>query len=190
MRSPFVDLLRDFGRAAAEHDLGWYLFGAQAALLYGANRLTAAVDVTVQLGDCGTGTFAGTLVAGGFALRVDDESFVGQTRVLPVVHTASGIPADVVLAGPGLEELFLGRATPRDLEGVEVPVACAEDVVTMKILAGRPRDLDDAVAVLAAQGSGIDVARIRDTLGMLEEGLGQSDLLPALDRALDLAKAD
>jgi hypothetical protein len=29
----------------------WYLFGAQAALLYGASRLTADVDVTVQLGN-------------------------------------------------------------------------------------------------------------------------------------------
>ncbi len=107
MRSPFVDLLDAFGRAAAAHDLGWYLFGVQAALLYGANRLTADVDVTVHLGTCATQTFVGDLMEQDFRLLVWDDAFVEQTRVLPVIHTPTGITADVVLAGPGLEELFL-----------------------------------------------------------------------------------
>lgn len=188
VRSPFVELLASFGRAAAEHDLGWYLFGAQAALLYGANRLTADVDVTVHLGSHPTNTLADALERHGFRLRVEDDTFVQQTRVLPVLHEPTGITADVVLAGPGLEELFLRRARDRDLDGVEVPVACAEDVVAMKILAGRPRDLDDAVSILAAQGTDIDLDGIRETLRTLEEGLGQSDLLPALERALELSR--
>ena len=51
------------------------------------------------------------------------------------------IPVDVVLAGPGPEELFLARARQETVEEVAVKVASPEDVVAMKVLAGRPKDL-------------------------------------------------
>src|SRR5438128_1463929 len=73
-----------------------------------------------------------------FRLRVSNvDSFVAQTRVLPFVHQPTGMPLDVVLAGPGLEELFLERARPLDLGGVEVPVISPEDLLVTKVLAGR-----------------------------------------------------
>lgn len=39
----------------------------------------------------------------------DAAGFVERTRVLPMVHRGTAIPVDMVLAGPGLEELFLSR---------------------------------------------------------------------------------
>jgi hypothetical protein len=54
----------------------------------------------------------------------------------------SGMGVDLVLAGPGPEELFFERAEDRVIEGVRIRVASAEDVVTMKLLAGRPKDVD------------------------------------------------
>jgi len=49
MPSPVAELLADL--AGALHGLGvsWFLFGAQTAILHGAARLTADVDVTVRL---------------------------------------------------------------------------------------------------------------------------------------------
>jgi hypothetical protein len=41
----------------------------------------------------------------------------------------------------------------------------------MKVLAGRPQDLDDTVAVLRAQGDGLDAALARATLLKLERVL-------------------
>src|SRR5580765_8174440 len=49
MRSPVADLLADAAAALAAADVRWYLFGAQAAILHGAARLTADVDITVRL---------------------------------------------------------------------------------------------------------------------------------------------
>ena len=60
------------------------------------------------------------MAAAGFALRVDDPDFVRRTRVMPFVHLATGMPLDVVLAGSGLEEGFLNRATTVDLAGTSV----------------------------------------------------------------------
>jgi hypothetical protein len=186
--SPFVDLLADLAGALDEVGAGWYLFGAQAALIHGAARLTADVDVTIHLRGVDTKALVKALTGAGFQMRVEGDDFLARTRVLPVVHTATGIPADLVLAGPGLEELFLERAEIRDLDGVKVPVARAEDIVVMKILAGRPKDLEDVVAILAAHPGDLDIELARGTLRMLEEALGQSDLLPELQRAMDRAR--
>ena len=163
MPSPFVELLADLAGALDSVGAGWYLFGAQAALLHGAARLTADVDITIHLRDADTKALVKALSDAGFQMRVEGDDFIARTRVLPVVHTATGIPGDLVLAGPGLEELFLERAEIRDLDGVKVPVARAEDIVVMKILAGRPKDLEDVVAILAAHPDDFDVELAQQT---------------------------
>lgn len=187
MPSPFVDLLGALARAFDAIGAGWYLFGAQAALLYGVARFTADVDVTVHLRDEDPKALVEALSAAGFQMRVSGEDFIERTRVLPALHTATGIPVDIVIAGPGIEELFLERAEAHDLEGVRVPVARAEDILVMKILADRPKDIEDVVAILAAHPNDLDLALVRSTLGLLEEALGQSDLHPALERAIERA---
>jgi hypothetical protein len=189
MPSPVADFLDDLSHALAALQVRWYLFGAQAALLYGASRLTADVDVTLHLpAGLDNATLTNGLNAHRFQVRITDPTFIAQTRVIPVVHTASGLPADLVIAGPGLEEAFLQRAVSRQIEGVSVPVAAPEDIVVMKILAARPKDFEDVVAILSAQGESLDMTLARTVLEQLEEALGQSDLVPQLDNAAARAK--
>ena len=101
---------------------------------------------------------------------------------MPFVHGVTGVPVDVVLAGPGLEDQFFERAVIRDIDGLSVPVASSEDVV--KILAGRPKDQEDVIAIVAAYGDAFDERAVRETLGQLEQALAQSDLIPAFEAAL------
>lgn len=102
--------------------------------------------------------------------------------VVPLVHTRTGFEVDLVVAGSGLEQIALGRATAAVLDGVLVPVASATDLVVMKVLAGRGKDLDDVRAIIA--GGEVDLAEVRDLLAQLEAALDQSDLLPTLEAAL------
>lgn len=183
--APLADLLADLGRALAQLGVRWYLFGAQAAILYGVARLTADVDVTVDLASRSIPELTATLTTGGFELRMPDaEAFAERTRILPCVHRQTRIPLDIVLAGPGLEEQFFSRAREHAFGQLRVPVASAEDLLTMKMLAGRPKDLDDVVAIARAHGSGLDLARIRETLRMLEQALNRRDLVQEFERAL------
>jgi hypothetical protein len=181
MRSPVGELLAALEAALRAFGVRWYLFGAQAVLLYGGARLTADVDVTVELGDRPTATLVAALATAGFALRIADvDDFVARTSVLPLVHTTTATPIDIVLAGPGPEALFLDRRRIVEVEGVAVPVARPEDLVVMKVLAGRPKDVDDVLAILAANAD-LDLDVIRETLGVLERALDQSDLVPAFE---------
>lgn len=188
MPSLVAELLRDLAVVLDGLAVDWYLFGAQAAIVHGAARLTADVDVTVLLpAVLSTRTLVDALERCGFEPRFDDARFLQRTRVIPLQHPRTGIPVDIVLGGPGLEEAFAARARRSDIEGADVPVASAEDLVVMKILAGRPKDLEDVAAVLAAQRQRFDVTYARVTLDALEEALGQSDLRPSFERCWSAA---
>ena len=152
MPSPIGEVLAALEACFDSLGVRWYLFGAQAAIYHGVARLTADVDVTILPEPHSTSELVSALEANGFRLRVTGtDHFVARTRVLPFVHSATRLPVDVVLGGPGIEELFLERAETHRIEGVRVPSATVEDVVTMKILAGRPKDLDDAEGMLRAR---------------------------------------
>jgi hypothetical protein len=181
-----VEVYRALRDALSNLRARWYVFGGQAAILHGATRFTEDIDITVDLGDRPTATLVAALAQAGCVLRIDDaDDFVGKTRVLPCIHEASGIPVDVVLAGPGIEELFFEHVSPIEIEGVSIPVASAEDIIVMKILAGRPKDLEDVVGILVARASDLDLPSIRETLGMIELAIGQSDLRPLFEQCLD-----
>ena len=183
VRSPVADLLADLAAALGAQGIPWYLFGAQAAIVYGVARLTADVDVTVQApANRPVAEWIAALEAHRFQPRFRDPAFLAQTRVLPLVHDPTGLPVDLALAGPGLEEEFLARARRLSVDGVVVPVVDVSDLVILKVLAARPKDLDDVAALLRVQADLIDDARVRQVLTMLEEALGQSDLVPEFER--------
>lgn len=188
MNSPAASLLSDLADVLGHVGLRWYVFGAQAVLLYGRPRLTEDVDVTVFLGETPHNRLIAELVAVGFTLDpVADEQFIRTTRVLPFVHHSSGMAADIVLGGPGLEELFVERAEPRSLGGVTVPVICVEHLLVTKVLAGRDKDRADAREILAGNSEKIDLDEVRALLDQLEVGLGRSDLVPLLETLLPSA---
>jgi len=181
------DALRAFERAFRTLDARWFVFGAQAAIFYGVARATADVDVTVEPGGRTTRELADALVDAGFSLRFPDEDFVARTRVLPVKH-ASGMPADVVLGDSPIEALFFDRVERHRIDGANVPVAAVEDIVVMKVLAGREKDRSDIVPMLRSRRAKVDLDQIRSTLGLLEQTLDQSDLLPEFERLLKVAR--
>jgi hypothetical protein len=159
----------------------WYVFGAQAVILYGVPRLSADVDVTLALEPDAPERFVQDMQAAGFTLRVDDPDFVRRTRVMPFVHTPTGMPLDVVLAGSGLEDEFLARARWTDAGGTMLPLIDVADLVIAKVLAGRPKDIDDARALWGLHGGTVDEGRVRRTLRLLEVALAQGDLVSTFD---------
>jgi hypothetical protein len=166
-------VLRRWGR--------WYLFGAQAVILHGFPRLSGDVDVTLEMMPEERTRFVQEMRDAGFDPVIDDPEFLHRTLVIPFLHRPTQMPLDLVLAGSGLEKDFLGRARPVDVAGTAVPLIDIEDLFIAKILAGRPKDMEDARALWRVRGRDVDAARIRGILRLLEEALSQSDLVPAFD---------
>jgi predicted nucleotidyltransferase len=135
----------------------WYVFGAQAVVAYGRPRMTADVDVTVLLGDDSALELVRVLRENGFDTRFAlDADFLSTVRLVPMLHLATGMPVDVVISQPGLQEEIWNRSRPVEIGGVQVPLVSVEDLVAMKILAGRRKDLEDVRGILLEQWDGVD----------------------------------
>ena len=187
-----TELIATVGDALASLGVRWYVCGAQAVLVWGRPRTSADVDVTVAIDPSAARSFIAHMEAQGFQVRLHDpEGFVVRTRVVPLLHTSTGLPLDVVLAGPGLEQEFLDRAVEVNLgDGVRAPVITAEDLVSGKILAGRPKDLEDVRGILQQQLGRLDLERIRNVLSALEQALSRGDLLPVFEAELRWVEKD
>jgi hypothetical protein len=99
-----------------------------------------------------------------------------ETRIYPVTHKPTGWNFDLVLAGPGLEQRFLDEVRIVAVGRHRIPVIAPEHLVTLKILAGRPKDLEDVRGMLRI--AELDHASVERTLAELESMLDQRDLIP------------
>ncbi len=175
-----ANCIRDLSRALRDHD--WCLIGAQAAILYGSTRTTLDVDISVRAEPAEAGDLLLRLAAAGFTPRIDDlANFAARTRVLLLAHESSGLSVDLVLAGPGLEEIFLARAHATRVFGTNVPVLAPEDLVASKLLAGRPHDIEDVAAVMKNTPDLVD-SQIEETLRLFEQALDRSDLMSTFEQ--------
>jgi hypothetical protein len=60
-------------------------------------------------------------------------------------------------------------------------VIAPDDLMIAKVLAGRPKDLEDVAALWRLHRASVDANRIRATLQLLEEALARNDLVRAFD---------
>lgn len=153
----------------------WYVFGAQAVAMHGAQRTTQDVDVTVLVG-ASTSTIFAALRRAKLTPTFADEAFVAQTRVIPCEHEESGWKVDLVLGGPGLEEVIAAESERKRIGRRTVPVLRLEHLLVLKTLAGRTQDLGDIDRLLRAR-SDVDHAEVVDLLAMLEAELAESGLV-------------
>jgi predicted nucleotidyltransferase len=189
-RAQIAEVFAAFGLAMQERGARWYVYGGQAVLVYGRPRMTVDVDITVDAGGARAGELLTTLERHGFeALFPLPEGALAQARLLRIVHASTEVPLDVVLASGGIEEMLLAGARTIDLDGVAVPMISAEDLLALKVLAGRRKDLEDARGVLAAQAGRLDLERTRLLLAAFERSLDRPGLLAKLERLLGTGRA-
>jgi hypothetical protein len=147
------------------------IVGGIANAVWGEPRATIDVDVTIAVEDSELGD---TIQAIGrhFRSPVSDASaFVRHTRVLPL-DTAEGVRIDVIFALLPFELDAIHRARKLTVADRIVAVVSPEDLVLMKIISDRPRDLADAEAILRRRATEMDrdylEPRVRELANLLE----------------------
>jgi hypothetical protein len=180
--SALADLARTFSLLGRR----WYVFGAQAVAAAGVPRFTADIDVTVEATPEETGPLLAALRRNDIVARETEglARFVAETRVLPAVHVPSTLPIDIVLAGPGLEEEMLGRVRMRRVGRLKIPFIDTADLVSLKLLAGRPKDLEDVRGLLRTSSDELDVDIARERIAMLGALLEDPSLARSFEQLL------
>jgi len=69
-----------------------------------------------------------------------------------------------------------------DLSGVLVPVLCVEDLIATKVVAGRRKDREDILGILAQRGAALDVDQLRRVLVAFDEGLEEPRAVARFER--------
>ena len=168
-----MSVFADLARWLETQSWPWYLFGGQAALVHGGTRVTADVDVTVVLDPSEFDRLEATIPAA-FARRAD-RAFTEQTLVVPLMHLPSAVPVDLVLGATAFEAEIASRARRARVGGSWTPLIAAEDLLVLKLLAGRPHDLFDAAEVRAANPN-LDEGAVRARVAAFAAALDDPDL--------------
>jgi hypothetical protein len=161
------------------------VIGGVAASILGRPRVTRDVDALVRIEE---GRWQAFLESGrrfGFIPRIPDAlAFAAKSRMLLVRHEPTTIDIDVTFAELPYESEVIERATPKAVgEDLILPLPAPEDLVVMKAIAGRPRDLADIEALLDAFPK-IDKGSVRRQVREFTKALERPDLLEQLESLL------
>lgn len=184
---PLVPLLAALGDLVAwlqAAEVPGVVIGGVAASLLGRPRVTRDVDALVMLDETGWVRFLAAGEQFGFEPRRSDViEFAHEARVLLVQHVPSGIDTDIVFGALPFEEEAVAKAVWVNVAGVRLPLPTPEDLIIMKMVAHRPRDLGDIEAVLDTHPE-LDAERVRRWVREFSVALGMPDLLTDLEKML------
>jgi len=167
----FETLLARLAQALDAAQLPYMVIGGQAVLFYGAPRLTQDVDITLGVAPDRLADVLSMIETVGLRPLVDPESFVAETLVLPCEDETTGIRVDLVFSYAGYERMAMTRTQPVQIQSESVQFTSVEDLVIQKLVAGRPRDLEDLKGILLRQPDA-DLDYVRRWLGEFDAALG------------------
>lgn len=168
----FENLLGRISRQLRLAKIPYMVIGGQAVLLYGEPRLTKDIDITLGVGIEAFEKIKGSVSRLGLTtLPEDPKKFVRETMVLPLLDPGSGIRVDLIFSSLSYERQALQRAKRVKLGKSLIRFASLEDVVIHKVIAGRPRDLEDIKGMLMKNPT-YDRRYIRKWLKEFDQALG------------------
>ncbi|HPO13885.1 MAG TPA: hypothetical protein PLI09_10605 [Candidatus Hydrogenedentes bacterium] len=172
--------LPDVASWLAEAKAPYCLIGGVAASILGSARTTLDIDVLIVLEE--TKWDAALALAGkhGLVPRISDcMAFARKSRVLLLNHHPSGVDVDVVIAGLPFEQELVQNAGLSEAGAIKMHVARREDLIIMKAVAQRPRDMADIEGMLNS-ASYIDWPYIESWVQQFAQALDRSDMVQAL----------
>ncbi len=156
--------------------LPYVLIGGLAVATLGEPRTTLDVDVSVWVAPEGLDAAVLCLSKHLRPLPPQPQTFVRERRVLPVV-TSSGVRADIIFSTLEVERGTIRRGIPKQVAGRFIQVASVEDMLLMKLVSEREKDLADAKALLRRFGPALDRAYLLPKLEELSEALARPGII-------------
>lgn len=166
------------------------LAGGMAIAIRGEPRFTRDIDlVVVAPGDREMEALVFELRGAGYEVVALVEHEARGRLATARLATSGGLVVDLIAASCGIEAEIVDRATAVAIPGIgDIPVARAEELLAMKILAmtdRRPQDRIDAVSLLLVSST-LDLDAVREDLRLIRaRGFHrEQDLLAKLDLVL------
>lgn len=152
--TPFQDFVELFERLG----IPYALIGGLAVSVHGIPRPTHDLDFTISLDRGRVQVLFEAAAELGYT--VSDEftkGWVDQVGGMPLVRVRQwlrgrSVDIDIFLAETRLQASLLARRSRLEVDGVPVWVVSPEDLILLKLIASRPRDIGDVMDIFLAQG--------------------------------------
>jgi Nucleotidyl transferase AbiEii toxin, Type IV TA system len=184
--APLQSPLAAIQRLLEHFDDQGVIIGGVAASVLGTPRLTVDVDVVILLSVSRLSELLQAAGEVGLVPRIaDTEQFARRNRVVLLQHEESGIGVDVSLGMLPFEEEVVARSSVHQIGDIEVRLPTPEDLIILKAVAHRPKDLLD-ITEITKRHPDLDGARIehwvREFAAALEMPELWEDIAPLLKR--------
>jgi predicted nucleotidyltransferase len=181
---PLLSALRDLVAWLKAKRVEGLIIGGVAASILGRPRVTRDVDALVLLGEKDWSEFLSAGTEFGFVARVTDPlDFARKAKVLLVRHKPSGIDVDVTFGALPFEKEAITNGVWVDLRGVRLPLPTAEDLIIMKAVAHRPRDLVDIESIMDAHQK-LNLRKIRRWVREFSTAVEMPEIFNDLEKIL------
>lgn len=174
--------LFELPRLLDENDVAYAVMGGLAVRVYSIPRATQDIDLTITIERPRLAELFDKLEQQGFSIPDAYRSgWVDSVADIPLVKLRRyladrGVDVDLFLAETAYQRTLMTRRRFAEIDGHSVYLVSPEDLILLKLIAGRPRDLIDVHDILFTLGQ-LD----RNYLRKWAQELGVSE---ALEQAL------
>ncbi len=141
----------------------YVVVGGLAVTVVGEPRLTADLDVIVFADIAGLRALVTYAIGHGFTANLEDEIAAAQEGG-SIRLDRGAYHFDVIVRSLFIEDLAHEHSRLRRLFGRSVRFPSPEDLVVLKVVAGRPRDLLDVEGIVRRHGKKLDRRYVETTL--------------------------
>ncbi len=164
------------------------IIGGVAASILGKPRLTADADAVILLSIDDISRLIELAEKEGLMPRLPDaEEFARRNRVILLCHEESGINVNISLGLLPFEVEAVERSKEYEAGLLRIRLPTPEDLIILKAVAHRPKDMLDIEAVIAMQDS-LDTERIIFWVQQFADLLELPELLTELEDIIQSKK--
>lgn len=172
MQKTIQQTLLDITGLLDKHGIRYALVGGLAASIRGRTRVTEDVDLVLDCSVEGALDLLDAVRPDFDQFFPDVEQVVRSCFILPLEDRSSQVKIDLAVGISGFEQMVIDRATVVGIAGASIAVGTAEDVLLMKLLAGRPQDDQDIKGLVAVNFKTMDWRYVTETASQLQEAVG------------------
>ena len=181
----FENALNELASVLKNENVPYMIIGGLANAIWGYPRATLDIDVSIWVLDDQIQRLLSILEKKYVFLVKKPNDFISKTRVLPIKNNEN-LRIDIIFGVLPFEKDALDRAVEVKIGASSIKFCTAEDLILLKIISERSKDLEDVRNVLRYQKDNLDYSYLEPRIMEL------SDLLdrPGIRKKWDNWKAD
>lgn len=147
--------------------------------VWGNPRTTYDIDGILSLQEDETEIFFSLLKAEGFEYEKEIKNIAGFPFIT-IIYPDFKIPIDLIIAKHDYQKQILNRSIAIKFDKIELSVVSCEDLILLKLISGRSKDIDDVRKMLEENLDKIDFKYLNEWAAKLHVDVFLNDELKSL----------